>query len=265
MDLYASLPISQLAAVGKGAFTEIVDIVAPSSAPAGSRVDITVKIKNLYSSTIGIMVGGALEYGVSPWPTITFPSPSANVGPGATYSFNGYFTMPSVAVTIHAYSYYYAEGSWYFDDERTKNVTVAVVYQGTISRKELEYNESRAAIPASNIPKDKRGLVHIWGRNDMTTTQQMGIWWEVKDPGGIIRETYAKWETFWTGPGNAQEFIGGRFNLDKTGTWTIAVQLFMNPADQVVVDDYYGTLCTVAAVVPEPEFAGFGVTDYSKI
>jgi len=106
-------------------YADIVEIVAPSKAVAGDRVDITVKIKNLYSSAIGIMVGGALEYGVTPWPGIEFPTNWANVSAGVTQSFNGYFTMPDKKVTIHAYSYYYAEGSWHFDDEMTKAVELA--------------------------------------------------------------------------------------------------------------------------------------------
>jgi len=106
-------------------YADIIEITAPSEAAQGSRVDITVKIKNTYSAAIGIMVGGALEYGVSPWPGITFPSPSANVNAGATYSFTGYFTMPDKKVTIHAYSYWYgSDGSWYYDDEMTKAVNL---------------------------------------------------------------------------------------------------------------------------------------------
>ena len=104
-------------------YADIVEIVAPAEAALGSRVDITVRIKNTYSSAIGIMAGGALEYGVSPWPGISFPEPSANVSGGVTYSFNGYFIMPGKKVTIHAYSYYYgADGSWHFDDEMTRAV-----------------------------------------------------------------------------------------------------------------------------------------------
>ena len=111
-----------------GVYTDITGITAPSEAMEGSRVDITVKIKNLHSATIGIMAGGALEYGVSPWPGITFPENSANVGPGSTHSFSGYFTMPNKKVTIHAYSYYYAsDGYWYFDDEMTKTVNLAQI------------------------------------------------------------------------------------------------------------------------------------------
>jgi len=109
-------------------YADITGITAPSEAMEGSRVDITVRIKNLYSSAIGIMVGGALEYGVSPWPGISFPDDSANVSPGSTRSFSGYFTMPNKKVTIHAYSYWYgADGYWHFDDEMTKTVNIAQI------------------------------------------------------------------------------------------------------------------------------------------
>jgi len=107
-------------------YADIIEIVAPSQAIAGSRVDITVRIKNTYSEAIAIMVGGALEYGVSPWPGIDFPENWANVNGGVTQSFSGYFTMPDKKVTIHAYSYWYgSDGYWYFDDEMTKAVNLA--------------------------------------------------------------------------------------------------------------------------------------------
>ena len=109
-----------------GIYTEIVEIAAPSSAVAGELVSVEVKIKNTYSSTIGIMAGGALEYGVTPWPGINFPDSVANVSPGETHSFTGWFTMPDRDVEIHAYSYYYGgDGYWYFDDEKTKKVSLA--------------------------------------------------------------------------------------------------------------------------------------------
>ena len=107
-------------------YADIVEIVAPGEAAYGSRVDITVRIKNRYSSTIGIMVGGALEYGVSPWPSISFSEASANVAGEAICSFNGYFSMPGKRVTIHAYSYYHgSDGYWHFDDEMTRAVGLA--------------------------------------------------------------------------------------------------------------------------------------------
>jgi hypothetical protein len=109
-------------------YADVIEIVAPSEAAQGNRVNITVKLKNSYSAAIGIMVGGALEYGVSPWPGINFPIPSANVDGGATNSFGGYFIMPDKKVTIHAYSYWYGtDGSWYFDDEMTQVVNITEV------------------------------------------------------------------------------------------------------------------------------------------
>lgn len=109
-------------------YADIVEIVAPSQAAPGSRVDITIRIKNLYSAPIGVMVGGALEYGVSPWPGISFSEDSANVNAGVTYSFNGYFYMPENRVTIHAYSYWYgADGYWHVDDELTKVINLVTL------------------------------------------------------------------------------------------------------------------------------------------
>ena len=109
-------------------YADVIEIVAPAQAAPGGRVDITVRIRNTYSAAIGIMVGGALEYGASPWPGIDFPENSTNVDGGVTYSFSGSFSMPDKKVTIHAYSYWYgADGYWYFDDEMTKVVNLMVL------------------------------------------------------------------------------------------------------------------------------------------
>ena len=109
-------------------YADIIEIVAPAQAAPGDRVDVTVRIRNTYSGAIGIMVGGALEYGVTPWPGIDFPENSANVDGGATYSFSGYFYMPDKKVTIHVYSYWYgSDGYWYFDDEMTKVVNLTAL------------------------------------------------------------------------------------------------------------------------------------------
>jgi hypothetical protein len=125
-------------------YAEIVEIVAPAEAVAGSRVDITVKIRNTHSAAIGIMAGGALEYGVSPWPGITFPTSSTNVNAGAVYSFGGYFTMPDRKVTIHVYSYWYgADEAWYFDDEMTKVVNPAEVVASQFGSIEIVSYERR--------------------------------------------------------------------------------------------------------------------------
>ncbi len=108
-------------------YAQIVDVAAPDQAIAGAQVGVSVTIKNLASVPVGIMVVAALEYGVTPWPDVIFPSDWANVDPGETGEFSGYFYMPDRAVTIHAYSYYYGDdGGWHFDDEKTKSVAAAV-------------------------------------------------------------------------------------------------------------------------------------------
>lgn len=135
-------------------------------------------------------------------------------------------------------------------------------FEGTISRKELEYNESRGDVPVADVPQGKSGLVHIWGRNDTDETQRMGMRWEVRDPDNLEVEEYSAWEAWpYTSPSSGHEFIGGRFNLDKPGTYTINVGLLMNPDNPIYVDTYYGNLCTVKAAL-EPTFSEFGVTAF---
>jgi hypothetical protein len=110
-------------------YADITEIVAPSQAASGNRVDITVKIKNIYSVAIGIKVVGVPEYeGLPSGLYIQFPEQSVNVNASATYSFSGYFTMPDKKVTIHTYSYWYgADNLWHLDDEMTKAVNLAAL------------------------------------------------------------------------------------------------------------------------------------------
>lgn len=243
-----------------GAWTDIVEIVAPSSAQAGQSVSIEARVKNIGGYSFYIAATGV--YNSS---GISFSPTSAYVNAGATQSFYGSFTMPSKKVRVKVISWYWTGSEWYQDDEAYIDIDLAEVFKGTISKKQLEYDESRASIPASNIPQGERGLVHIWGRNDMSSAQRMGIYWIVKDPDGAVVEEYYAWEAWpYTGAGSTHEFIGGRFNLDKVGTYTINVGLLMNPGDPIYVDTYYGTLCTVKAELV-PEFSQFEILDYSAV
>ena len=125
-------------------YADVIEIVAPSQASPGSKVDVTVRVKNLYSAAIGIMIAGALEYGVTPWPGIDFPESYANAGAGVTYSFSGSFVMPDCRVTIHAYSYWYgADGYWYFDDEMTKVINPAAAIESQFGSIEIVSYERR--------------------------------------------------------------------------------------------------------------------------
>jgi hypothetical protein len=244
-----------------GTYTEIVEIVAPSSAVAGSTVNVEVKIKNRYSASVHIYCVGVLDS-----QTRFIDWQDAWVSPGQTQSFYGSFIMPSQSVTLNIYSYYEAvDGYLYSDDSKSKAVSVTEAVAGKISRKELDYEDRWQAFALYNIPTGTRTRVRITGRNDMTTTQRMGIYWIVKDPDGIVVEEYSAWEAWpYTGAGAEHEFIGGSFDLNKVGTYTINAGLLMNPDAPVYVDIYYGNLCTVAAELV-PTFSEFAVASFSKV
>ncbi|MBA7469503.1 hypothetical protein ES707_04774 [subsurface metagenome] len=113
----------------------------------------------------------------------------------------------------------------------------------------------------ASVPIGTSGKVHIVGRNDMPTPQEMGCTWVVKDPDGEVVEEHtddwagAPWPTD-VDPDDTHEFISfltEGFDLNKEGTYTIAVSLLMNLDSPVVVDSYEGDLCTTTLEVP-PEF-----------
>ncbi|GAI60044.1 unnamed protein product [marine sediment metagenome] len=109
-----------------------------------------------------------------------------------------------------------------------------------------------ALAAGASVPIGTRGLVHVWGRNDMATTQRMGIGWTITDPEGAIVEEYGIWEAWpYTSPGGEKEFIGSRFDINKVGDYMIAIELRMNIDNPVVVASYIGVLCRVTE-----EYAG---------
>ncbi|GAI13246.1 unnamed protein product, partial [marine sediment metagenome] len=56
---------------------------------------------------------------------------------------------------------------------------------GSIIKKELEFSGSGDGIvPVSDVPLGVRAKLHVWGRNDMSISQGMGIYWFVADPDG---------------------------------------------------------------------------------
>lgn len=119
----------------------------------------------------------------------------------------------------------------------------------------LDVVASFLAVGAS-VPLGSSAIVTVWGRNDMITRQQLGMRWEVRDPDGQVVEQYPgggaiDWEFGYTGPGDEQDFIGGRFDINKPGDYMIKVELVMNPTAPVIVDTYDGLLCRVTE-----EFAG---------
>ncbi len=101
----------------------------------------------------------------------------------------------------------------------------------------------------SSVPLGQKGLVHIWGQNNTTLKQKLGISWIIRDPDGLLGEQYSDWSGN-INSGQDHEFIGGRFEFFKEGTYTIEIELLMNQDNPAIVDSYDGALCTVVAEVP---------------
>lgn len=129
------------AVVAKGTYTDIVRIDAPDSAAQGSRVDVTVRVKNIDPTFYHWVACIAIVNG------LRFIDQDTFLGPEETHSYSGAFLMAGGDVTITAYSYYSYYGEWIPDDEDEEDVALAEVFKGTINRKELEYNETRGNIP----------------------------------------------------------------------------------------------------------------------
>ncbi|MBA7714860.1 hypothetical protein ES703_123892 [subsurface metagenome] len=246
-----------------GTYSEI-SIIAPSSAQAGETVNVEARIRNLcdfainLTATMGRVNGEVLRFGAI----------HKVVGAGETESWYDSFIMPDRGIVVSVESWYLAtDEAWYSDDRAEIAIALEVVappVAGTITRKELDYQNIWQALPLYDIPVDTRTRVRITGRNDMETNQKMGIYWFISDPEGYAVQEYTDWETFWTGPGLEQGFVGSGFDLSKVGKYTIWVELLMNPDNPEIVDQYIGDLCTVEAAVPEPLFRGFALAEYTR-
>lgn len=106
-----------------GIYTQITEIIAPDKAVAGTRVDVTIAIKNKYSASVHVAAIGVYDAEVRfiNWLKYWIPA-------GATHSFAGSFIMPDRNVTIHAYSCYEGtDGYWYYDDEASKDVQLELL------------------------------------------------------------------------------------------------------------------------------------------
>ena len=134
--------IGQLAAIAIGEYIDIVDIIAPPEAAYGDLVSVEVQVRNLHTGPIYIAVTGRYN-GID----ISFSPEYASVDAWATYSFACSFYMPNHDVRLEVWSWYWTGTEWYQDDHDYVDMSLSVTYQGTISRKELEYDGIRAGIP----------------------------------------------------------------------------------------------------------------------
>jgi len=84
----------------------------------------------------------------------------------------------------------------------------------------------------------------------MATSQILMFHWVVRDPDGLIVLDDTDKTLFGVAPGDDEERVTPRFDLNKIGIYTTRVELLMNPDNPVVVDSYDGDLCSVTSVVP---------------
>jgi len=107
-------------------------------------------------------------------------------------------------------------------------LATVLALEATMTRKELQYNGARGAIPVSKVYLGQRGLVHIYGEYEAPGAKQMSIRWTVRDPDGLLVESYYDADTWpYTPPGSEHHFVGDSFDLNKPGDWTIKAELLI--------------------------------------
>jgi len=100
-----------------GTYTEIFEVVAPYQADPGSSVGVMVKVKNLYSSALTVMVRGELRYGIVPYPYLYFTPEPIDIPAGDWWAFWGSFIMPGAKTTLYIVSYYKTVDAYFNADD----------------------------------------------------------------------------------------------------------------------------------------------------
>lgn len=228
---------------------EVTSLVVPGSANPGEAVSISITVRNDFSTSKNVKVLAVMNN-----VDIVVSPESSTVAAGNLKTFVSSFTMPTVDAIIGVGSFYEDAGAWLPSGGSTDRVSVAgdepPVSNIVITKVELEYDETRGTAPVSDVPLGNEGLVHVYRKNNGTTSQKVCVAWTVTDPDSVTVEQYQTCETFNTGPGETDDFIGGRFDLDKLGSYMINVLLYVSPDLVDPVDSYNGVLCIVASTAP---------------
>lgn len=96
---------------GEGDYLEITDTVITPNPQPGATVWVTVKVRNNHTAAVSARCLANLDI------LTYFIAQDVEIASGATYSFSGWFIMPTTAVIIHAYAYHLAtDGLYYLND-----------------------------------------------------------------------------------------------------------------------------------------------------
>jgi len=239
-----------------------IAITAPDTAEQGAVVPMSTVVTNISASALRFRIDLYAVRDIYAVPTSeeTIGSVEVVIGGGQSQVISGSFIMPAwdaiVLIMVYLFINY-----WDFDTYATKVVTLAGKLAGSIVKKELEYAGITKALPVAGVPKDVRAKLHVWGQNDMSISQGMGIYWLVYDPDGGIAEEYTDWGGT-IGAKKDHEFISsGQFDLNKLGKYTAWIKLLIGSQDSPeIVAEFIGEVCMV--IPEEPFIHGFSIVDY---
>lgn len=125
-----------------------ITITAPSSAKEGEKVSASVQIKNITQYHYSFQ--GDIYALPDQYADFVIGTVDEGIRSGETKTYNVSFTMPDCNTTVFIWLERWATDRWVYDNAASKVVSLKVVqYRGSISRKELEYDESRSPIPAT--------------------------------------------------------------------------------------------------------------------
>jgi hypothetical protein len=156
-------------------------------------------------------------------------------------------------VNVIAESWWLWGTQWQRDDRAEATVEAeAEAPAASIVAKLLEYSGLSISLPAGNVPQGASAKLRVRVRNDMSTTQKLGIGWAIVDPAGDTVESYSDWETWSTSPGGTHDFVSpSSFLLSKVGEYRVGIAVYISPDGYTPVNSFQGTLgTTVPQEVP---------------
>ena len=108
-----------------GNYSQIISINSPSSANPGETVNVSVVVKNTYSSSIKFLISGIVENTNRFIDNVEVIIPS-----GSSKTLTGSFVMPSNATVINVLTYYYGnDNEYHFDMEANQTINAVGSYQ----------------------------------------------------------------------------------------------------------------------------------------
>jgi len=236
-----------------GTYTDIVNVIAPSSAVPGEQVTVEVQVKSINPSGAVVTVTGNI--GGIP---VYFGSKSYALPYGYSQSFYETFIMPSSNAIVYVWSWIqYSDGSWQVDDETSVAINVEEEPPGEITGEitgvRLKVDSRLLGLPASDVAVGDSFILYVDGKNTSAETVKMGLSYIFTKPSGAIITRYVNEAWPYTPAGDTHNFeegpagIGTRFEVDEPGQWHLLAKLFGNDG---LLDTYDAIMFTATGEEP---------------